>query len=279
MADNVTLPGTGEVVLADELTDGTLGTGKVQYVKLMDGAVNGTSKASVGASGLAVDVQGSALTSLQLIDDIIKTDDAAFTPATDKVAMIGAQADETSPDSVDEGDAGALRMTLDRMLLVASRLKAFDISVDITRPADTTAYAAGDALSDSTSAPTSGGFTFAVARASGGSVLITDAYCYSSNDPATPLQCELFLFNQSVTNINDNAAFVVSDTEIKTLVADMQFALRDVGNNDMYHATNLGFVATCSGSANLRGLVRVLNAYTPASAEVITFRLRGFQLD
>lgn len=47
-------------------------------------------------------------------------DDAAFTPATDYVAVIGAQADETATDSVDEGDAGALRMTLRRALRIAN---------------------------------------------------------------------------------------------------------------------------------------------------------------
>jgi hypothetical protein len=45
-------------------------------------------------------------------------DDAAFTPAVSSVTMLGAFADETAPDSVDEGDGGAVRMTLDRKLLV-----------------------------------------------------------------------------------------------------------------------------------------------------------------
>lgn len=58
------------------------------------------------------------LTSLQLLDDAIFTDDAAFTPATSKVTVVGYQADETSTDSVDEGDAGAARMTLDRKQIV-----------------------------------------------------------------------------------------------------------------------------------------------------------------
>ena len=49
------------------------------------------------------------------------TDDAAFTVATDAIVTIGALADQTSPDSVDEGDAGALRMTLDRLLRVVSQ--------------------------------------------------------------------------------------------------------------------------------------------------------------
>ncbi len=57
-------------------------------------------------------------TSLDTIDDAIKTDDAAFTPGTTKVMMAGFQADETSTDSVDEGDAGTPRMTLDRKLIV-----------------------------------------------------------------------------------------------------------------------------------------------------------------
>lgn len=52
MADNVTVVGT--VVAADEVNDGTLGTVKVQYVKIMDGTIDGTTKASVGASGLSV---------------------------------------------------------------------------------------------------------------------------------------------------------------------------------------------------------------------------------
>jgi len=47
----------------------------------------------------------------------VYTDDTAYTPATDKVGAIGAMADETSPDSVDEGDIGIPRMTLDRKLL------------------------------------------------------------------------------------------------------------------------------------------------------------------
>lgn len=69
----------------------------------------------------AVQVDGAALTALQLIDDTILTDDAAFTPATSKVSMAGFEADETATDSVDEGDAGAARMTLDRKVIVTNQ--------------------------------------------------------------------------------------------------------------------------------------------------------------
>lgn len=61
MADNVPVTaGSGTTIAADEVNDGTLGTVKVQYVKLMDGALDGTTKAGVGANGLVVDVQASS---------------------------------------------------------------------------------------------------------------------------------------------------------------------------------------------------------------------------
>ncbi len=65
--------------------------------------------------------QSTEITSLQLIDDIVQTDDAAFTPATSKVAMVGAEFDDTTPDSVDEGDGGALRMSGRRELYTQLR--------------------------------------------------------------------------------------------------------------------------------------------------------------
>lgn len=47
-----------------------------------------------------------------------KVDDSAFAIGSDAVSPMGALADETAPDSVDEGDVGIPRMTLDRKLLV-----------------------------------------------------------------------------------------------------------------------------------------------------------------
>jgi hypothetical protein len=63
MADNVTLNAMtgGNTVAADEVADGTLGTVKVQYVKLMDGTLDGTTKGVIDATyGLKVDVSRSA---------------------------------------------------------------------------------------------------------------------------------------------------------------------------------------------------------------------------
>lgn len=144
-------------------------------------------------------------------------------------------------------------------------------SFQITRPGNTTAYAVNDAMSDSTSAPTSGGFTLAnMAKASGGSGTILRVTACSDADPATALQMEVLFFNQAVTNINDNNAFAVSDSEIQTLIDKVFLAMEDMGNNQWASQSGLNIPYTCVGSANLRCLVRLKNAYAPASGEIIT---------
>src|SRR5512143_1679688 len=142
MADNVAITaGTGTTVAADELTDGTLGSCKVQFMKVMDGTLDSTNKWVIDSSGQGV--------------------------------------------------------TKSRGTLVT-------VSTDVTRPSDVLAYAANDAWSDSTSAPTTGGFTSTgAARASGGSGLITDCIVTTSNDAATLLSGEIWFFDSAVTNIND----------------------------------------------------------------------------
>lgn len=99
------------------------------FVRLSDGAsaiatlpvslASVPSHAVTNAGTFAVQVDGSALTALQLIDDTIYTDDSAFMPGTSKVNVAGYMADETSTDSIDEGDVGVARMTLDRKVVVS----------------------------------------------------------------------------------------------------------------------------------------------------------------
>jgi len=150
------------------------------------------------------------------------------------------------------------------------------VSVDITRPANTTAYAAEDALSDSTTSPASGGFTITgAARVSGGSGVIRDAVFVMSTNASASLSGEIWVFDSAVTNINDNAAFAISDAEAKTLVGIIPFSTGKSGsNNAAVYVSGIDMHFTTIGSANLRFLVKVTNAYTPASAEVLTSRFK-----
>lgn len=151
-------------------------------------------------------------------------------------------------------------------------------STDITRPADTNAYTANDTWSDSTSAPTAGGYTLtSAARVSGGSGIITDMYIMSSAVPGTLLQGEIHLFDSAATAVNDNAAWALSDADAKLRVGIVAFTLLADANNSYYHAQNLNIGYTCVGTANLRYLVKVKNAYTPISGEVLTVRAKCIQ--
>lgn len=80
-------------------------------VEIFDG---GGSHTVDNGGTFAVQVDGAALTALQLIDNTIFVDDAQFTAGTSSVSAIGLIADEASTDSVDENDVGIPRMTLDR---------------------------------------------------------------------------------------------------------------------------------------------------------------------
>jgi hypothetical protein len=150
------------------------------------------------------------------------------------------------------------------------------VSTTITRPADTTAYTAGDTFANSTSAPTAGGFTLAnVVRASGGSgIILNAAISMSGPNAASPINGELWIFDQAVTAINDNAAFAISDAEAQNMVAIIPFtANRGGGNNALAFLPNIMAGFACVGSANLRFLVKVVTAYTPVSGEVMSVRL------
>jgi hypothetical protein len=122
-------PGTAAANLG-KAEDAAHSTGDVGVMALS--VRQNTAAATSGADGdyqpLITDTNGrlhvldqnsaAGLTALQLIDNACIADDAAFTPATTGVHMAGFTADETATDSVDEGDGGAARMTLDRKQII-----------------------------------------------------------------------------------------------------------------------------------------------------------------
>jgi hypothetical protein len=161
MADGVAITaGSGTTIL----TDDTGAPGHAQVVKLAisaDGSgtlipaeatngldvdvtrVQGTvtiSGAVTNAGTFATQVDGSALTALQLIDDPVFADDAAFTVGTSKVNMAGglAVAHGTNPDAADALDSGALLMNRHRVQFTIGghpnvlTLKHADITTAVT---------------------------------------------------------------------------------------------------------------------------------------------------
>lgn len=82
---------------------------------------NDTLAALAGTDGdyapIQVNADGAVYVTGSFSADNVLVDDAAFTVGTSSVGAVGMLADETTPDSVDEGDIGIPRMTLDRKQL------------------------------------------------------------------------------------------------------------------------------------------------------------------
>ena len=152
-------------------------------------------------------------------------------------------------------------------------------SGSFARPADTTAYAVGDMVANSTSA--AGLVTLAnVTRTAGGTGYITRATIVTDHK-ANPSSYRVHLFNNATVTIsNDNAPF-------RELYADMakkvgSFVLgpmstpADTTNSTISRAedNNLRVPFQCeAGSRDLHFALEILTANTPASGANITLRV------
>ena len=151
-----------------------------------------------------------------------------------------------------------------------------------TRPSDTTAYAAGDVICNSTSAPVI--MTFNVAAKELGSVgIIQQATLINSASVATKPDLELWLFDTTVVMDNDNAVFTPTDAEMLTLIGIIPFPTGDfkVGTatagadgNSACDVKNVGMVFNTKTNNEIYGILVVRNAYIPVSAESFAIRLK-----
>lgn len=99
MADNYAVTqGSGTTMASDDVAG-------VHYpiVKMAHGAADSATMVSSASP-------------LPITESASQVDDAAFTPASSRVLMVGAEFDNVASDSVDEGDGGALRMSANRAL-------------------------------------------------------------------------------------------------------------------------------------------------------------------
>lgn len=101
----------------------TIASDSTGVVSVDDGGgaltVDGTVTANLSATDNAVlDSIDTSLNNIETNLGGTHTDDAAFTPGTDDGVPIFAMLDDTSTDSVDEGDAGVVRMSSDRIIYV-----------------------------------------------------------------------------------------------------------------------------------------------------------------
>lgn len=151
----------------------------------------------------------------------------------------------------------------------------------LTRPADTTAYTAGDVVSAVT---TNDHYTFEGAVVKGRGRLsgaLSSAICYTSANVATKPDLELWVFDTDIAEVADNGAFAPTDAELLTLIGVVSFPTGDflvgtatagAGGNAVCLVENIG-IAFQAASTSLYGQLVMRNAYVPVSGEVFTVDL------
>lgn len=114
------VPGTGSTNLGKSI-DSVAGGSDVGVVMLAKRVTTtGTVTPANGDwTGLQTDDSGNLRVNVSAGTTPSQVDDSAFTAGSTEVLMSGHVADETATDSVDEGDMGASRMTLDRKQIMA----------------------------------------------------------------------------------------------------------------------------------------------------------------
>lgn len=155
------------------------------------------------------------------------------------------------------------------------------ISASFTRPNDTTAYASGDVINNSTSAPVVLTFPRATVTQGQNFSIIAQAIMVDSANQTTKLEAELWLFDAAPTADNDNAAFTPTDAECANLLGVIPFntffvgdATSGAGGNVVYRETNLTIpVKTVAGDNAIYGVLVARSAYTPVAQESFTIKL------
>lgn len=151
------------------------------------------------------------------------------------------------------------------------------VGVEITRPADTTAYAANDSVNTSTSAPTL--ITFANAsRVASGTGYITKARL-TTDQSACVAQMRLWLYNANTAFLNnDNAAFLIKYADKATRIGYIDFpalsteagsdcAFSFVPDSDPATPNFTALAFTADSGRSIYGAFETKTAFTPASGQ------------
>jgi hypothetical protein len=148
-------------------------------------------------------------------------------------------------------------------------------SASVTRPADTTAYASGDLIANSTTAGSVVPMTFnPVTRGAGRSAQIRRVRISKTGTSVTNASVRLHLYNtSSITAANgDNGAWSTDKAANHSGYVDVTI--------DQAFTDGAFGQATCEINTNaltLYGLLEARGAYTPASAEVFTVTLESVE--
>jgi hypothetical protein len=202
--------------------------------------------------------------------------DASGTSQTFCTRVNGSQNTPCSAPS-DSGGGDATNST-DHTIRVENPVTYAAPTSTITRPADTTAYAAGDLVANSTTAGSVTPFSWSVALNASGCARIEKLVITKTGTAVTP-NFKMFFFNASPTStVGDNVAFDSSGTLSTSgaanlrgaIVVTMSTAASDGAQGAGTPVVGGGITVCPTSGTTIYGLMETLTAWTPTSAEQIT---------
>ena len=198
---------------------------------------------------------------------------SAYTSGTAKLALLSTQGSIGNGATVGGGSSES------HIGMVTGN--AASSSVELTRPADTSAYAALDSIADSTSSPTVVLQFTNLTRVTGGRALITKAILRTDQKTCTA-RFRLHLFRSAPTAINDNSPYLKLYANNSIFLGTITFAA--LATEDPTNSTTAdtqcvpGDGSGCplevsSATTDIYGLLETLDAFTPANGQKIYVRL------
>jgi hypothetical protein len=147
------------------------------------------------------------------------------------------------------------------------------VSASLVRPANTTVYTVGDAITDSTSAPTIFELDLStIGAVNGQSLIVQMVSVVSSVKQSTLPLVNVFLSPTTFAGTNDNSALAIDDATVESGGQWFQCDYQNYSANNAVidtRATNIPIVLA-SDNNKLFGTIQAFNAYTPVSGEKFT---------
>jgi hypothetical protein len=235
--------------------------------------------ASVGAGGDA----SAANQTTQISHESRLTSSASgvahASPLATTAFMVGLQYRATVPTWADL-EQGSLLADVNGRLLVAPSGGFATVGATVTRPADTTAYAIGDLVANSTTAGSVVPMTIAVSRLIDKDFSILRARLKKTGTSITNAQFRVHLYKDTPTCTNgDNSAWLTTES---TYLGGLDVTMDKVFSD---FAKGIGAANTAPaisglpsvGTVDIFALIEARAAYTPVSAEVFTLTLEVLQ--
>jgi hypothetical protein len=148
------------------------------------------------------------------------------------------------------------------------------VRVEKTRPNESNPYAANDAINESASVGTN--WTFAIGRANADAGQLVAAF-FATDQAANTVRFELDLYDTNPTAINDNAEatrlYANQGTYLGTITSG-NLVKKTASSTQAEALVGLNIPFKClAASASLFGILRTLDAFTPAANQKVQVTL------